>query len=138
MSARAATADPPSEDDEALLLRLRDLTVVDLEVLLRGASEPTARALLEAHIDDLADALRGARERMRALLGAIAGGPTALSVIDASGPLRAQERARAAAARDAEGLRARADACRALARLDELAARVLPRLLAAERRRVAS
>jgi hypothetical protein len=125
----------PAVDDEPLVARLRDLTLVDLDVLLGGATPEQVAALLDAHAEDLADALRAARARMHALLREVAAGPDPFGLLDADARQRTRENARAAGERSARRLRVRAQACRALARLDELAAHILPRLLEADRRR---
>lgn len=120
-------------DDEALHTRLRDLALVDLDALLTGASGEHYRRLLVAHAEDLEDALRTARARAVALQRIVAGDP--LQLVDAGFATRARDGGRDAAERDAARLHARAAAARALARLDELAAGLLPRLLEADRRR---
>lgn len=122
-------------DDEQLVARLRDLTLVDLDVLLAGASPEQVAVLLDAFAEDLADALRAARTRMHALVHEVAAGPDPFGLLDADARLRSRENARAAGERSTRRLTSRAQACRALARLDVLAAQVLPRLLEADRRR---
>lgn len=124
-----------AEDDEQLVARLRDLSLVELDALLAGASPEQAALLLDAHAEDLAHALRAARARMQALLREVAAGPDPFGLLDADARQRTRENARAAGERSALRLFARAQASRALARLDELAARILPRLLEADRRR---
>lgn len=126
---------PGAPDDEQLVARLRDLSLVDLDVLLHGASPEQTALLLDAHAEDLADALRTARARMQALVREVAAGPDPFGLLDADARQRTRENARAAGERSALRLLARAQAGRALARLDELAARILPRLLEADRRR---
>lgn len=132
-AAREHDAAAPSDDQ--LVARLRDLTLVDLDVLMAGASPEQAEVLLDAHAEDLADALRAARTRMHALVREVAAGPDPFGLLDADTRLRSSENARAAGERSARRLTARAQACRALARLDVLAAQVLPRLLETDRRR---
>lgn len=124
-----------AHDDEQLVARLRDLSLVDLDLLLGGASPEQAAQLLDAHAEDLADALRAARARMQALVREVAAGPDPCGILDADPRQRTRENARAAGERSALRLLARAQAGRALARLDELAARIMPRLLEADRRR---
>jgi hypothetical protein len=124
-----------AHDDEQLVARLRDLSLIDLDLLLGGASPEQAALLLDAHAEELADALRAARARMQALVREVAAGPDPFGLLDADARQRTRENARAAGERSALRLRARAQAGRALARLDELAARILPRLLEADRRR---
>ncbi|WP_428264885.1 hypothetical protein [Haliangium sp.] len=130
-----ASGDPGEVDDAALQARLRDLCLVDVAVLVDDLDPARAAALLEAHADDLADALGAARARMQALMAEIAAGPEPLALVDAHSRLRADERARAAGTRSVQRLRRRAAACRALALFDELAAALLPGLLEVERRR---
>jgi hypothetical protein len=130
-----AAPEHAAPDDEQLVARLRDLTLVDLDVLLAGAAPEQVAVLLDAHAEDLADALRAARARMHALVHEVAAGPDPFGLLDADPRLRSRENARAAGERSARRLTSRAQACRALARLDVLAAQVLPRLLEADRRR---
>ena len=134
--ARAARdPEPGPHDDEQLVARLRDLSLVDLDVLLSGAPPEQAALLLDAHAEDLADALRAARARMQAHVREVAAGPDPIGLLDADARRRTHENARAAGERSALRLLARARAGRALARLDELVAQILPRLLEADRRR---
>jgi hypothetical protein len=133
--ANATREHDATQSDDQLVARLRDLTLVDLDVLLAGASAEQVEVLLDAHAGDLADALRAARVRMHALVREVAAGPDPFGLLDADARLRSSENARAAGERSARRLTARAHACRALARLDVLAAQVLPRLLEADRRR---
>lgn len=132
---RRGSGQAEGSSDSELLARLRDLALVELDALLGGTAPEQADALLHAHAEDLADALGAARARMHALLREVSAGPDPLGMLDAEPGLRARDSARAAGERSAQRLTARAEACRALARLDELAARILPRLLEADRRR---
>ncbi len=133
----SASADAP---DAELLARLCDLSLVELDALLAasGGGEHAAR-LLDAHIDDLADALQAARRRTQALRAAVASGPEPLALplawIEREPARRERADASAVARERAAALRERADACRALARLDQLCAALLPRLFEAEGRR---
>jgi len=120
-------------DDEALLTRLRDLALVDLDALLVGASGDHYARLLIAHGEDLEDALRAARIRAAELQKVVAGDP--LVLLDAPVSARARDGGRDAAERAARRLAQRASAARALARLDDLTANLFPRLLEADRRR---
>jgi hypothetical protein len=128
----------PGDDDaearelEPLLTRLRDLGLVDLDALLAGVGGDDYRTLLVAFRDDLVDALRVARDRGRELARQLAGDPLAL--LDAPPGQRARDGGREAAARAARQLERRAAACRTMARIDDLVARVYPRLFEAERR----
>lgn len=121
--------------DEALLTRLRDLSLVDLDALLAGASGERYAELLATYADDLCDALGHARSRCRELLAGFTRGPDPLALLDAPYETRARDGGRAAADRVAERLAARAQACRALARIDDLAGQLFPRLVEADRRR---
>jgi len=120
-------------DDEALLTRLRDLALVDLDALLIGAAGEHYARLLIAHGEDLEDALRAARTRSAELQRVVAGDPLAL--LDAPYAARARDGGRESAERAARRLAQRAAAARALARLDDLSANLFPRLLEADRRR---
>lgn len=123
------------QTDDELIGRLRQLSLVDLDALLSGASGDGYRALLDTYAADLHDALSTARARMQSLIANAAKGPDPLALIDAAPAVRAREGAKDAAARSAGRLEARAEACRALARLDDATARLLPRLFEADRRR---
>jgi hypothetical protein len=121
--------------DEALLARLRDLSLVDLDALLAGASGERYGELLNSHANQLCDALLVARERARVLLGIATHGPDPLILLDAPFATRARDGGREAAGRVTQQLAARAEACRALARIDDQVSHLLPRLLEADRRR---
>jgi len=121
--------------DEHLLGRLRQLSLIDLDSLLAGASGARRAELLAAHADDLADALGQARTRMADLGREISAGPDPLVVLDATPALRARGAAGEGPGRLAARLAERASACRDLARLEEAAALLLPRLFEIERRR---
>ena len=131
-------ATPGGEDDadarelEPVLTRLRDLGLVDVDALLAGVGGDDYRTLLVAFRDDLVDALRVARERRGELAKHVSGDP--LQLLDATPATRARDGGREIAARAAAQLQRRAAACRAMARLDDLVARVYPRLFEADRR----
>jgi hypothetical protein len=127
------SGEPAGSDDEALLTRLRDLALVDLDALLVGAAGEHYARLLVAHAEDLEDALRAARGRAAELQRLVAGDP--LTLLEAPFASRARDGGRDAAERSAKRLAQRAQAARALARLDDLAANLFPRLLEADRRR---
>jgi len=127
------SGEPAGSDDEALLTRLRDLALVDLDALLVGAAGEHYARLLVAHAEDLEDALRAARSRAAELQRLVAGDP--LTLLEAPYASRARDGGRDAAERSAKRLAQRAQAARALARLDDLAANLFPRLLEADRRR---
>jgi hypothetical protein len=129
------SGDGPSTDpDELLSLRLRDLALVDLEALCSGLEGHRGARLAAAYADDVADALREARTRLAALRQALAG-PDALLLLDTSPRQRASEAAGGSVARVRDRLVSQAHAARALGRLAELAAGLIPRLFEAERRR---
>lgn len=121
-------------DDEALVMRLRDLALVDVDALLAGVAGDAHAALLAAHAEDLEDALRAARSRAAELVKLITAGDP-LVLLDAGAPARARDGGRESAERVVRRLAARAAASRALARLDDLAAGLYPRLVDADRRR---
>ena len=118
--------------DEALSARLRDLSLVELDALVTGGGD--AQALLAAYADDVLDALREARARIAALRAQL-GGQDPLSVLDATVRQRASDAGAAGADRVRARLVAQADAGRAMARLAELAAALVPKLFEADRRR---
>lgn len=124
--ASGAAADP----DEALSTRLRDLALVELDALVAGDRQ----ALVAVFADDVADALRDARTRI-AVLRAQLGGADPLGVLDAAVRQRASDAGTAGADRVRARLIVQADAGRALARLAELAAALVPKLFEADRRR---
>lgn len=123
-----------SHEDDALIMRLRDLALVDLDALLSGADGDAYAQLLVTHAEDLEDALRSARARAAELTKTIAGADP-LILLDQTFSVRARDGGREAAERTARRLAARAAACRALARLDDLSAGLYPRLVEADRRR---
>lgn len=127
---REGTPDP----DEALSTRLRDLALVDLDALTVGLDGEAGARLAGAYADDVADALREARARIAALRAAL-GGPDPLNVLDLAARQRASDTAHAGAVRVREKLGAQAESARALARLADLAAGLVPRLFEADRRR---
>lgn len=121
-------------DDEQLLTRLRDLSLVDLDALLAGSSGDEYTELLDTYCDDVQSALREARGRVAVLQKSI-GGADPLAIIDATPAVRAQDGGREGAERFAARVAERARACRAVARIDDLAGLLLPKLLEADRRR---
>lgn len=125
----AATA----EADEALSTRLRDLALVDVEALLAGSGDGS-RALTVAFADDVADALGQARARISQLRASL-GGADPLGVLDVAPHKRAADAGRDGAARVRARMATQAEAARALARLTDLAASLLPKLFEADRRR---
>jgi hypothetical protein len=125
----------PIGEDDQLLARLRQLSLVELESLLAGATGARRAELLSAHADDLLDALAHARRRMAELGREVTAGPDPLAVLEAPRSMRARGAASEGPGRLATRLAERAAACRDLARLDEAAALLLPRLFEIERRR---
>ena len=117
--------------DEALSTRLRDLALVEIDALIQG---DRAQELVAAFADDVADALREARARIAALRGQL-GGADPLSVLDVTTRQRASDAGAAGVERIRARLAAQADASRALARLTDLAAGLIPKLFEADRRR---
>ena len=124
-----------SAEDDALLMRLRDLSLVDLDALLAGTGGDEYADLVATYALDLEDALRAARTRAGELMRVI-GGADPLAPLDASAAVRARDGGREAADRTAHRLMARAQAARALGRLDDLTASLYPKLIEADRRRV--
>jgi len=125
----AAVGEPLAADpDEALSLRLRDLSLVELDAFV---DRP---ALIGAYADDVADALREARGRITHLRGVL-GGPDPLNVLELAPRQRASDTAVAGAARIRSRLVEQAEAARALARIAELVAALVPKLFEADRRR---
>lgn len=121
-------------EDDALVMRLRDLALVDVDALLAGLSGDGYHALLAAHAEDLEDALRAARTRAAELVKVITSGDP-LVLLDAGGAARSRDGGREASDRVVRRLAMRAAAGRALARLDDLAAGLYPRLVDVDRRR---
>jgi hypothetical protein len=119
-------ATPAPDADEALSARLRDLGLVELDAL--------GGALVGSYAEDVVDALREARSRIGELRAQLAG-PDPLNILEASARQRASDAGIAGAARVGDRLVGQAEAARAMARLADLAAALVPRLFAAERRR---
>ncbi len=117
--------------DEALSTRLRDLALVEIDALLLGGG---AQELVAAFADDVADALREARARITVLRGQL-GGADPLSVLDVTTRQRASDAGAAGVDRIRTRLATQAEASRALARLTDLAAGLIPKLFEADRRR---
>lgn len=120
--------------DEALLVRLRDLALVELDALTMGLDGDRGAQLAGAYADDVADALREARARIAALRAQL-GGADPLSVLDLPPRQRASDIAHAGAVRTRDKLGTQAEAARALARLADLAAGLVSKLFEADRRR---
>lgn len=127
-----ATTASAIDADEALSTRLRDLALVDVDALIAGTREPVE--LIAAFAEDVADALREARGRIGALR-AVLGGADPLNILDATIRQRASDAGSAGAERVRARLGSQAEAARALARLSDLAAGLVPKLFEADRRR---
>ncbi len=127
-----ATTASTLDADEALSTRLRDLALVDLDALSAGTSAPVE--MIAAFAEDVADALREARTRIGALR-AVLGGADPLNVLDATIRQRASDAGSTGAERVRARLGTQAEAARALARLSDLAAGLVPKLFEADRRR---
>jgi hypothetical protein len=121
--------------DEELFARLRDLSLVDLDAATSHPEPARAAELATALALDLEQALNDARERALGLSAEIRGGGDPLGLAGVSRESRARDGGRQVEAQAVSRLQARAVACTTLARLDELAARLVPRLLEADRRR---
>ena len=117
--------------DEVLSTRLRDLALVEIDALIIG---DRSQELVAAFADDVLDALREARTRIAALRAQL-GGADPLSVLEAAPRQRASDAGAAGVDRIRTRLAAQADAARALARLADLAAGLVPKLFEADRRR---
>lgn len=130
IGAQGGAPDP----DEVLSVRLRDLALVDLDALCVGLDGDRGAQMAAAYGDDVADALREARTRIAALRQQL-GGPDPLNVLDLQARQRASDTAHAGAVRTREKLGGQAEAARALARLADLAATLVPKLFEADRRR---
>jgi len=133
LGAREGAPDP----DEALSVRLRDLALVDLDALCIGLDGDRGAQMAAAYAEDVADALREARTRITALRQQL-GGPDPLNVLDLQPRQRASDTAHAGAVRTREKLGGQAEAARALGRLADLAASLVPKLFEADRRRTQS
>lgn len=119
-----------------MLERLRDLALVDVDALLAGTSGDARNALLAAHVADLEDALAKAGAAMDEMMASLARGAEPLGWIEWPPERRAGDDGEQAARRSAETLGQRGIVCRELAVLAEMSAAVMPRLVAADRRRV--
>jgi hypothetical protein len=119
-------------DEEQLIARLRQLSLVELDALCAGAVGARRAALVRAHAGELHRSLTDARARIAALRASMAG-PDPLALLDAPSASRIGEAGQGAAERAARRLAARAAAARQVARLEEAAARLVPSLVLAER-----
>ncbi|HSS00514.1 MAG TPA: hypothetical protein VLM79_25825 [Kofleriaceae bacterium] len=125
------TSGSAHDADEALSTRLRDLALVEIDALLLGDG---TQELVAAFADDVADALREARTRIAALRSQL-GGADPLAILDATPRQRASDAGGSGVGRIRARLATQADAARALARLTDLAAGLVPKLFEADRRR---
>jgi hypothetical protein len=118
---------------EALLERLRDLSLVEVDTLIGRNQGRDAHELVATYVADLEDALTQARAAIREAHGTLAAGQDPLQLLDRPPDLRA--RGGEEAVRDSSSrIAGRAAARRELAQLEELVRAVLPRLLEADRR----
>lgn len=111
-------------DDDALVAWLGQLALVEVGALVAGAEGERRALLIRAHVGELEAALAEARVRADVLRAAL-GEPGPLALV--AGPRPGAPAALAAR------LRTRADAARGLARIEDAAAAVLPRLDQARR-----
>jgi len=119
-----------------LLERLRELALVDLDVLVGRLSDEDAFAVMGAHVGDLEDALAEARVALREAQRAMSAASDPLGLLDLGSERRTragEEAFEEAAAR----VEKRAADRRELARLEEAVKGVMGRLLDADRRWVA-
>jgi hypothetical protein len=117
---------------EALIERLRQLSLIRLETVVAGAAAEDRPELARAFADDLEDALGRAREGAEALLAAMSRGPSPLSFAGAGSAARcaADPEQREMWSRR---LLERAAAARELSRLWSAAAALIPALDEADR-----
>lgn len=121
---------------EALMERLRDLAVVEVDMLIAGASDGAAAEILSALVADLEDALGQARATIARAHAALGAGSDPLACIEATPAVRSRG-GEPAVAMAVERLGERAAARRELACLEELVRGLVPRLLEADRRLMA-
>jgi hypothetical protein len=121
-------------DDTALITRLRDLALVDLDALLAGTTGDHHQILLTAHAEDLEEALTAARARAAELCRAIAAADP-LQLITLPAATRAKDGGKDGAEQVARRASVQGQAARALARIDDVAPAVYARLVEADRRR---
>ena len=134
VTSQTRDASAPPDPDETLSTRLRDLALVDLGALTAGLAPADAQMLTAAFADDVADALREAKARIAVLKQALAGADP-LNVVELQPRQRASDAGQAGAERVRARLIAQVEACRALARLADLAAALVSKLFEADRRR---
>jgi hypothetical protein len=116
----------------ALMERLGDLALVEIDVLLAGVDDGAARAVVAAYVADLEAALGEARVLLREWHRELGVGADPLGLLDVPAERRAGSES--AASEAAARLGARAAARRELARLEEAVRGVLPRLAEGDRR----
>src|SRR5256885_14201048 len=104
-------------------MRVRALALVEIDARAAGGKS----RLVAVFADDVADALGEARARIATLRKSLAGADP-LNVLDATVRQRASDAGSAGADRARTRLVAQADAARALARLADLAAALIPKL----------
>jgi hypothetical protein len=123
-----------NDPDEALSTRLRDLALVELDALAAGLDGNAAQPIVAAFADDVGHALHEARTRLATLRTAF-GGADPLNILDVAPRARASDAGQAGAERTRAKLLSQAEAARAIARLAELTAALVPKLFEADRRR---
>jgi hypothetical protein len=117
--------------DEQLIARLRDLSIVNLQTLQRGAG-PDGPPLVALYAQDALAALVSASARVTELRAAMAKLDTGSALLTNARARKSGE-GRAAALRIANTLKQRAELARCAARIDEVSATLWPPMLAAER-----
>ena len=114
--------------------RWREIAAVDPQVLLLGVVGAEREEMALALVDDLQDALLEIRQNRRELLDQMTiANEDALSFVEAPPLLRTKDGGHELAKRAQSGLLAHAAKARQVARLDELAAAIVPRLFEADR-----
>jgi hypothetical protein len=122
---------------QGLLERLTDLSLVPLDALCAGLGDEETVEVLGAYVADLEDAIAEARATLRDTHTQLGAGPDPLALVERGSEVRTRG-AEAAIADCAGKLADRAERRRALALLEDQVCRVLPRLLEADRRYLAS
>jgi hypothetical protein len=114
----------------ALLERLGDLALVEIDVLLAGVADAEVKPLVAAYVADLEAALGEARVLLRDWHRELGAGADPLAALDVPPERRSPDALSEVSSRLAE----RAAARRELARLEEAVRQVLPRLAEGDRR----
>jgi hypothetical protein len=119
-----------------LLQRLRELALVQVDILVGALAPAVALEVLGAYVADLEDALGQARSFIKEAHAELAAGADPLNLLD-QGPQRRMQGGDELVDAVSARVRARAFGRRELARLEDLVRGVLPRLLEADRRFIA-